>query len=141
MKHLLFVAAINLFLFSCSTDSVNSNNSTGNNTASKNNEILKKYKKEGFTDKNTFITIIIKSYSDTSQQSDIESQIKNRTLSNIQKYISDNGNTVTQNTRAQILNLMSESGELKKFDDKEGKRYLYIFEINKDNLRTCINQF
>ena len=72
---------------------------------------------------------------------DVESQIKNRTLSSLQKYLLENGKQPDNNRRAKILNLMNDFGILKKLDDTQSKRFIYVFSIKKDNLKAYINEF
>ena len=72
---------------------------------------------------------------------DIENQIKNRTLSSFQKYLSENGKQPDNNRRAKILNLINDFGTLKKLEDTQSKRFIYILSIKKDNLKAYIGEF
>lgn len=110
-------------------------------TASGDSDLIKKYQKEGFISNNEYATIIIKSDKDSSSMADIENQIKNRTLSSFQKYLSENGKQPDNNRRAKILNLINDFGTLKKLEDTQSKRFIYVLSIKKDNLKAFIGEF
>ena len=132
----------NLFIFTIATILLLSitacNETTGSSVkSSSENEsaLLKSYSKEGFITKNKFVTIIIIPENSISTESEINDKLKNRTLSSIQKHLIDKGKAITQNVKAGILNLISNYGKTKKFSDKSSKRFLYVLEIEKDNLK------
>ncbi|MBP8082320.1 MAG: hypothetical protein KAZ87_03865 [Spirochaetes bacterium] len=135
MKKALFALTAILFISGCAAKMETNRSSSGDS------DLIKKYQKEGFVSNNEYVTIIIKSDKDSSSISDIESQIKNRTLSSLQKYLSENGKQPDNNRRAKILNLINDSGSLKKFDDIQSKRFVYVFSIRKDNLKAFISEF
>ena len=135
MKKALFALTAILFISGCAAKMEMNRSSSGDS------DLVKKYQKEGFVSNNEYVTIIIKSDKDSSSISDIESQIKNRTLSSLQKYLSENGKQPDNNRRAKILNLINDFGSLKKLDDIQSKRFVYVFSIRKDNLKAFISEF
>lgn len=135
MKKALFSLTAIILISGCAAKTETTIVSSGDS------DLIRKYQKEGFISNNEYITIIIKSDKDTSAMTDVESQIKNRTLSSLQKYLLENGKQPDNNRRAKILNLMNDFGILKKLDDTQSKRFIYVFSIKKDNLKAYINEF
>lgn len=135
MKKALFALTAIIFISGCAAKTETTLVSSGDS------DLIKKYQKEGFISNNEYITIIIKSDKDTSAITEIESQIKNRTLSSLQKYLLENGKQPDNNRRAKILNLMNDFGSLKKLDDTQSKRFIYVFSVKKDNLKAYISEF
>jgi hypothetical protein len=122
------------------TGTQQSGTGTRQGTADADAELIRKYQKEGFLDRNTFVAIIIRPEGSGSTDADIESQLKNRTLSALLKYVADAGKTVTPNTRARALNLISEAGSVKRIADRSNKRTVFVMELRKDNLRDQLSE-
>jgi len=135
MKKALFSLAAIIFISGCAAKIETTK------TSSVDSDLIKKYQKEGFISSNEYVTLIIKSDKDSSSISDIESQVKNRTLSSLQKHLSENGKQPDNNRRAKILNLINDFGTLKKLEDTESKRIIYVLSIKKDNLKAFISEF
>ncbi len=101
--------------------------------------LLKKYSKEGFIDKNTFVVLIIKPANSTDSQADIKAMAQNRTLATLQKYVQSNGKTITPNVTASLLSLINQSGSLKTINDGSNQRIIYVYEISKNDLKYFID--
>ena len=135
MKKVLFALTAIIFISGCAAKVDTTKTTSGDS------DLIKKYQKEGFISNNEYVTIIIKSYNDSSSMTDIENQIKNRTLSSFQKYLSENGKQSDNNRRAKILNLINDFGALKKLEDTQSKRFIYVLSIKKENLKAFVSEF
>ncbi len=135
MKKVLFALTAIIFISGCAAKVDTTKTTSGDS------DLIKKYQKEGFISNNEYVTIIIKSYNDSSSMTDIENQIKNRTLSSFQKYLSENGKQSDNNRRAKILNLINDFGTLKKLEDTQSKRFIYVLSIKKENLKAFVSEF
>lgn len=103
------------------------------------NLLMKEYTTEGFIDKSTFRVVIIGTKEDCeSDEKSIEKKSKNRALSSLQKYLASQEKNTDENTRAGILNMMSEYGHFYKKDPGCEKRNIYYFEIKKEGIKTQI---
>jgi len=141
MKTILaMLAGIALLTIACTGTQQSGNTGSKTGTSDADTELMKKYQKEGFLDRNTFVAIIIRPENSSSTDADIESQLRNRTLSALLKYVADAGKTVTPNTRARALNLISEAGTVRRINDRGNKRTLFVMELKRDNLRDQLSE-
>lgn len=141
MKKLLLVfAAITLLFTACKKDNVkeesklDTKQNTVESTTNENAELLNKYHKEGFLDKNTFVVIIIKPSDSNLSFSEMKQQGKDRALVSIKRFLKSKGKRIDNNTNASILRLINNNGNLIRIDDKSKSRIVYVYEIKKTNL-------
>ncbi len=102
-------------------------------------QIMKKYRKEGFVDRDTYSIIIVRPADTMDSQADILSQAKKRTLVSFTKYIRQQGKIVDSNTNASLLNLINDYGSLKRVEDSKNTRIVYVFIVKRDQLKRYID--
>lgn len=103
-------------------------------TSNEANSQLKKYHKEGFLDKSTFVVIIIRPSDSKVSTVKMKEQGKDRAIVSLRRYIKSKGKTVDSMTNTSIMRLVTSNGELIQIDDKSNSRIVYIYEIKKSNL-------
>ncbi len=103
-------------------------------------QLLKKYEKEGFIDKSTFIVILIKPAGSKFNQLDIENQAKKRAFVSLQNYVMSENKRLSANDKTSIVNSINNNGKLKKINDEKQSRDVYVFEIIEENFYTKIKE-
>ncbi len=98
------------------------------------------YQKEGFISRDLFRVVIVADKNTGHNDFDsIKDTARKRSLATLQKYIQTNQRTLTQNTRAELLNLIDTSGKLIQRDDISKRNKVFFFDIEKSDIRRYID--
>ncbi len=136
--YLIYLIFIVIFLLSCSTAEKPKKKAV--NERIDNNEDISEYDKEGFISPDLYRIVIVKPKgSGNSSIAYVKRSAKRRALVSLQKYIASNNGIISQNTKAKLLNLIDEYGELSKEDTVYESRYVYHFDIRKPDLKRAID--
>lgn len=103
-------------------------------------DIIKQYEKEGFIDKNTYVTLFVKTSDSGMTDAEIETQIKKRAHSALRKTIQDMGKPINAKTDTKLINLINDNGKISQIIDKKNSRKIFVLEIKKDNLKNYISE-
>ena len=102
-------------------------------------ELLLKYRQEGFADLNSYSVIIVRPIENEDTLDEITEQAQRRSFVSFQKYLRERGVRIDSNTNTKLLNLINEKGSLKRIQDKEKSRIVYIFVVEEDGLKRNID--
>ncbi|MBN1500885.1 MAG: hypothetical protein JW982_12050 [Spirochaetes bacterium] len=146
MKNLFFpILAVLILLTACKKDIKTADTVTPDNDASVNQltdteVLLKKYEKEGFIDKNTYVVVLIKPAGSRFNQLDIENQAKKRAFVSLQNEVISENKRLSANDKTVIVNSINNNGKLKKIKDEKQSRDIYVFEICEENFYNKIKK-
>lgn len=96
--------------------------------------LVREYLKEGFISEDVFRVVIVIPQGSNDDITSIEKRAKQRALMSLQKYLTSQNMTVDQKTRTKLLHL-TKGGTLTKRDDTCETRQVYLFQINRRNLK------
>ncbi len=100
----------------------------------KDTALVREYLDEGFISEDVFRVVIVIPQGSTEDITVIEKRAKQRALMSLQKYLTSRNMTVDQKMRRKLLHL-AEGGTLSKRDDTCETRQVYLFQINRRNLK------
>jgi hypothetical protein len=100
----------------------------------------REYEKEGFITKNLFRVVIVEPKGGReSDINEIKKTAERRALSSMEKYLVENRIMVNRNAKAVLLNLIGDHGKLKEAPLESATRTVYLFEIEKPDLKQQID--
>ncbi len=136
--YLIYLIFIVIFLLSCSTTEKPKKKVVNEKEDDK--EDISEYDKEGFISPDLYRVVIVKPKgSGNSSIAYVKRSAKRRALVSLQKYIVSNNGIISQNTKAELLNLIDEYGELNEEDTAYESRNVYHFDIRKPDLKRAID--
>jgi hypothetical protein len=99
--------------------------------------LIERYENEGFITKDLYRVIIVKPANLSVEDAELERQARAKAIASLKKYITAGGKSLTSNTNAEILNLIGNSGSIKKIsvDDK----ILYVLDIHRQGCRSYVD--
>ncbi len=98
------------------------------------------YEKEGFITKDLFRVVIVEPRGGKEPDSkEIRKTAERRALSSMEHYLVENGIMDDRNAKAVILNLIGDHGKLKEAPLESGTRTVYLFDIEKPDLKQQID--
>jgi hypothetical protein len=131
----LALAAAAVMQFSCSSTPGHVATGPGNN-----GPIDLVYQQEGFVSKNTFRVVIVADRNVRETDMDaIKDNARKRSLATLQKFLQSSNRTVTQNTTAELINLIEEKGALIRKDDITEKSTVFFFDVEKSDFRRFLD--
>ena len=133
----LMLLLIPVFI-SCKT----AQNEIKNNEISKDKKTSKQYMKEGFISNALFMVLIVepKENIDNDNKAYIMGIAKKRVFISMQNYIRSSGGNINHNTKAALLNLIKNNGNLKMCVINQERRNVHAFEIRKENLKHYLDK-
>ncbi|MBN1534636.1 MAG: hypothetical protein JXA20_18325 [Spirochaetes bacterium] len=98
------------------------------------------YQQEGFVSRDTFRVVIVAERNvGDADLATIRDNARKRSLTTLQKYLQSSNRNVTQNTTAQLLNLIEEKGNLVRKDDITEKNTVFFFDVEKRDIRRYLD--
>jgi hypothetical protein len=99
--------------------------------------LIERYENEGFITRDLYRVIIVKPANLSVDEADLERQARAKAIASLKKYISASGKSLTSNTNAEILNLIGNSGTIKKVRVED--KVLFILDINRPGCRAYVD--
>ena len=99
--------------------------------------LIERYENEGFITRDLYRVIIVKPADLSVDETDLERQARAKAIASLKKYITSGGKSLTANSNAEILNLISNNGSIKKIST-DGK-VLYVLDINRPGCRAYVD--
>lgn len=137
MKTILPAMAVLLLLFAVSCKGPQKTSAVDKEeTPGREQQIDKRYLKEGFVDDNTYRVVVVTAKGDCdTEESEIRRKAKKRSYSSLVNLLLSHDRKVTSNTLACITRLVEYNGEfVKKKTNCPGSR-VYYYDINQRNLK------
>lgn len=98
--------------------------------------IEKKYLAEGFISPDLFRVVIVATKdSSASELTAIRNRAKNRALVSLERSLIEENIRIDANMKAEILNLVQQSGQLARKDVGHSRYHVYYYNITKNNLK------
>ena len=98
------------------------------------------YDREGFITPDLYRVVIVKPRDSANiSLKYVKRSAKSRALISLQKYIVSNNGTISQNTRAVLLNLINDHGKLNEEISRYKSRNVYHFDIKKPALKSTMD--
>lgn len=98
---------------------------------------LRQFETEGFISRDSFRVIIVQPAHSTMAIEDINKQLKTKAFLSLKRYITSSGKSLSQNTDASLLNLISGSGKTTPY--KDSARTIYVLDISKGNCKGYVD--
>ena len=97
---------------------------------------LKQFEQEGFTSRDSFRVIIVQPADSTMSVEDVTKQAQTKALQSLKRHIASVGKSISQNTDAGLLNLITGSGKIT--PHKDANRTIHVLEISKPGCKSYV---
>jgi hypothetical protein len=137
---ILLVAVMSTITLSCSKGTTKKNGPAPDNDISLDNiDIEKKYLAEGFITSDLYRVVIVSPKEAGAADMDaVQNKAKKRARISIEQNLAGSNIPCDRNTKAEILNLINNNGQLSKKDIDHQKYNVFYYDITKKNMKNYL---